>query len=164
MIQFLSQNNWLQSRRHEISEGLYKLGIQNTGIDTSNLRTNREILEKDLAERLSVIGLSLNLKRLEIIEKLINIVADTQDERNQKKAAWCLELVLHDFLPSVPNESYPNLVTSLKRCIESLPEKDQKKRALISIGTQEPALACYKGLWNISDFLDFKSFYKAWYS
>ena len=106
----------------------------------------------------------MELEPLDLINKLIEMIVDDKDERHQKKVAWCLELALHDFLPSIKNESYPDLVASLRKCIELMPRKGTKKIALISIGMQDPTLACQKGLWRISESLDFTSFYKAWYS
>lgn len=162
VLKSLAQNHWSQMQRQEIIKALIKMGIEVKGVEISDIQNVRDILREDLERRLSEQGLNSELEPLVIIESLVGIIINAKEERVQKKAAWCLKLVFHDFLSSIPVGVYPDLVSLLKNCIESLPEKEAGSRAIISVGTQEPLLACHEGLWSISEFLGFKEFYRAW--
>jgi energy-coupling factor transporter ATP-binding protein EcfA2 len=161
-LRLLFQNYLTQIRKDKILTTLNKLGINIEGMETSDEREIQNVFQEDLKDRLSDLGLSIELGPLTTIKNLVGIIIANQELKVKKSAAWCLELVFHDFLPSLSVDIYPELVSLLKGCIESLPTEKSKKRTVISFGTKEPIVVCYMGLWNMSEYMSLKEFYKAW--
>jgi hypothetical protein len=161
-LKSLAKNHWSQAQKNEIVKAFSKMGIDIEGIDTSTIRSVQDILQEDFERRLLDLGLSLELEAPMIIENLVGIIVASEEERIRKKAAWCLGLIFHNFLPLISADIYIKLVSLLKSYIESLPEEKSRRRTIISVGTKEPLLACYEGLWSISEFMSLKEFYRAW--
>ncbi len=76
---------------------------------------------------------------------------------------WCLEVVMNGNLPTAPVETSSQLVTILKFCLDNSLDKDESKITYISVGTQDPIMACYKSLWSISQRLPYAIFHDAWH-
>ena len=165
VLQALAEAYWAPTIRVRIINALEKLGIAVPNAE-ANLKnqTTQEIFQEDLAERLNQLELSLDLDDLTLIEKLVDIMINNQLQSCREQAAWCLELLLSDRLPFISLENLPKVVSLLKNCLDTSPDRNTVSRRLISVGTQDPIIACYKGLWSIIEVLDFPTFYKEWHS
>lgn len=160
----LAQKHWITMQRIGIKETLDEMGVEVSDIDVSDIQTPKQFLEENFKNMLSELGLDSNLEPLELIEKIIEIMITEQSYEMRKKAAWGLEQVLDDVLPSISTALYPRTVSLLKRGIDLSPDRGDADRALITVGTQKPVVACEKGLWAISEWLSFGSFFTAWSS
>jgi hypothetical protein len=123
----------------------------------------QDYLHEDMSLRLSKLGVTLNLNFIETVNSLVKIMCTDSNKGNRHSAAWCLEVAINDNLPTAPVEICSQLVTMLKFCLDNSLDKDEVKITYVSVGTQEPIMACYKSLWSISQRLPYAIFYDAWH-
>ncbi|GAB1541618.1 hypothetical protein NUACC21_42890 [Scytonema sp. NUACC21] len=164
VLQVLAKMHWEPIIRSQIAQFLSNYEVSDSRDEPLEVKNFQMYFQEDLNTRLSQLGLTLDLGVLKIIEALIDIMIKDSNQNNRKKAAWCLELLMHDYLSAISIDSYPQIVIWLKSCIHNSPDRNSLTRTLISVGSQDPIVCCYKGLWSISQKLHFPSFYKAWNS
>lgn len=115
--------------------------FNNEAVYSENIQNH---IDEDITKRLHQFGLTPNSDTMHIINVLVNIMCNNSDKNARHKAAWCLEVTIHDNLPQIPVPLHPSLVKKIKLCLHDSPDKNNSKITYISIGTQEPITACNK--------------------
>jgi energy-coupling factor transporter ATP-binding protein EcfA2 len=162
-LQVLANIHWSSITRSMITQSLEKYGLPAPNSEIIDEEDIQDYLHEDISIRLSKLGVALNLNFIETVNSLVEIMCTDSNKSNRHSAAWCLEVVVNDNLPTAPIETYSQLVTALKFCRDNSLDKDESKITYISVGTQEPIVACYNGLWSISQRLPYAIFHEAWH-
>lgn len=134
--------------------------FNNEAVYSENIQNH---IDEDITKRLQQFDLTPNSDTMHIINVLVNIMCNNSDKNARHKAAWCLEVTIHDNLPQIPVALYPSLVKKMKLCLNDSPDKNNSKITYISIGTQEPITACNKILWSISQRMPYLNYYNVWH-
>jgi HEAT repeat protein len=164
ILQVLAEMHWSSITRKLIAQSLEKCGIVAPICETAEVEASQELLYENITTRLCQLGLTLSSDVMQTLNALIDIMCSNDNKSTREKAAWCLEVVIYDYLSNIPIESYSQLVTHLKYCLDNSLDRDDTKITYISVGVQDPMIACYKSLWNISQYLPFLRFFSAWHS
>jgi energy-coupling factor transporter ATP-binding protein EcfA2 len=162
-LKFLANIHWSYITRNLITQSLEKYGLTAPNSEITSEEDIQDYLHEDMSLRLSKLGVTLNLNFIETVSSLVEIMCTDSNKSNRHSAAWCLEVIMNDNLSTAPVETYSQLVTILKFCLDNSLDKDESKITYISVGTQEPIMACYKSLWSISQLLPYAIFYDAWH-
>ncbi|MBH8573036.1 TIR domain-containing protein [Nostocaceae cyanobacterium CENA369] len=163
-LKVLSKQHYSDIIRSLISQSFKKHGIIGSGFETDKLEGVQKTFDEDINNKLSQIGLTLSKDIGQTINNLINIMCNNNDKNTRQKAAWCLEIILYDYLSTIPLSLCLQLVKQLKYCLNNSPDKHNTKITYLAVGVQEPMIALHKILWSISHHLPYPYFFKAWHS
>lgn len=162
-LKVLANIHWSSITRCLITQSLGQYGLAALNSETTDEEDIQDYLHEDMSLRLSKLGVTLNLNFIETVSSLVEVMCTDSNKGNRRSAAWCLEVVMNDNLLTAPIETYSQLVKILKFCLDNSLDKDESKVTYISVGTQEPIMACYKSLWSISQRLPYAIFHDAWH-
>ncbi|MFN6540421.1 MAG: NACHT domain-containing protein [Nostoc sp. EkiNYC01] len=163
-LRVLSKQHYSDTIRSLISQSFKKHGIIAIGFETDKLEGVQKTFDEDINTKLSQIVLTLSKDISQTINNLINIMCNNNDKNTRKKAAWCLEILLYDYLSTIPLSLCLELVKQLNYCLNNSLDKDNIETIYLAVGVQDPMIALHKILWSISHRLTYPYFFKAWHS